>query len=107
MREVRRECEPPTPAHRPAAGRPNPPTRRQPRDRPTSGVAGESVPVEPLMTARDVAAVLAVGERTIWRMTSRAKAGAGRFPKPVRLTPKTVRWRRRDVQEYLEDLSQN
>jgi len=57
------------------------------------------------MTARDVARVLGVGERTIWRMASRSRAGVWRFPRPVRIGGKAVRWRWRDVEEYLRELA--
>ena len=48
-------------------------------------MSADTITVRPLMTAREVAAVLGVGERTVWRLVSRAKAGAGAFPRPVRL----------------------
>jgi predicted DNA-binding transcriptional regulator AlpA len=70
-------------------------------------VSGAAITVQPLMTARDVAAVLGVGERTVWRLTSRAEAGLGRFPRPVRLAARTVRWRWEDVEKYLHELSGN
>ena len=70
-------------------------------------VSGAAINVQPLMTARDVAAVLGVGERTVWRLTSQAEAGFGRFPRPVRLAARTVRWRWEDVEEYLHELSRN
>jgi len=70
-------------------------------------VSGAAITVQPLMAARDVAAVLGVGERTVWRLTSRAEAGFGCFPRPVRLSARTVRWRWEDVEKYLNGLSQN
>ena len=70
-------------------------------------VSGAAITVRPLMTARDVAAVLGVGERTVWRLTSRAEAGFGRFPLPVRLAARTVRWRWEDVEKYICEHSGN
>ena len=40
-------------------------------------------------------------ERSVWRLTSQAEAGFGRFPRPIRLGARTVRWRWEDVREYL------
>ncbi len=57
--------------------------------------------VHPLLTAADVARVLQVGERTVWRMASRSRAGVGAFPKPIRIGPKSVRWRWQDIERYL------
>ena len=61
------------------------------------------IEVHPLMTVQQVAAVLNVGQRTVWRMTSRAEAGFGNFPKPKRIASKTVRWRWDDIQKYLDE----
>ncbi len=66
-----------------------------------------AITIHPLLTARDVARVLSVGERTVWRMTSRAKAGGGEFPEPVRIGGHAVRWRWQDVEKYLQELSMN
>ena len=68
-------------------------------------MSGAAITVQPLMTARDVAAVLGVGERTVWRLTSRAEAGYGNFPRPVRLAARTVRWRWPDIEKYLLELA--
>ena len=73
---------------------------------PAGGVLVPTVTVHPLLTAGDVARVLNVGERTVWRMTSRADGGAGPFPRPVRIGRHVVRWRWRDVEKYLHELSQ-
>ena len=70
-------------------------------------VGKATITVRPLMTAGEVAAVLGVGERTVWRLTSRAEAGCGPFPRPVRMAARTVRWRWEDVEEYLHELSRN
>ncbi len=64
-----------------------------------------TITVRPLMSAAEVAAVLGVGERTVWRLTSRAQAGYGSFPRPVRLAARTVRWRWQDIEKYLLELA--
>lgn len=73
---------------------------------PAGEAIAPTVTVHPLMTATDVARVLNVGERTVWRMTSRAKGSTGPFPRPVRIGGHVVRWRWRDVEKYLQELSQ-
>ena len=65
----------------------------------------DSITVHPLLTATDVARVLSVGERTVWRMASRSRAGSGAFPKPIRIGGKVVRWRWEDVEKYLQELA--
>ena len=65
------------------------------------------IKVRPLLTAKELSRVLGVGERTIWRMTSRSRGGSGagggceEFPRPVRISVKAVRWRWQDIDEYL------
>ena len=58
-----------------------------------------------LLTVKELAAVLRVHERTCWRMAALAEAGQGDFPKPLRIGPKTVRWRPSDVEAYLAALA--
>ena len=60
-----------------------------------------------LLTAHEVALALGIGERTVWRLTSRARAGVGSFPKPVRIGAKVVRWRWEDVRKYLDEIAAN
>jgi len=67
-----------------------------------SAAEGDTVTVRPLMTAGDVARVLQVGERTVWRLASRSRAGGSDFPRPVRIGEQVVRWRWEDVQKYLQ-----
>ena len=58
-----------------------------------------------LLTVRDLAAMLGVHERTCWRLAAMAEAGHGRFPKPLRIGQRTVRWRTADVETYLAALA--
>lgn len=55
-----------------------------------------------LLDVRQVAEVLQVHVRTVWRMSAEAEAELSDFPCPVRLGPKTIRWRLSDLQEFLE-----
>ena len=52
-----------------------------------------------LLTARDVARCLSISERTVWRWTA-----LGMLPAPVRLRPRSTRWRTADLQRWLDDL---
>ena len=52
-----------------------------------------------------MSAALAIHQRTCWRLAALAEAGQGSFPKPVRIAPKTVRWRLADVEAYLAALA--
>jgi len=71
----------------------------------TEQKAVPTIQVHPLLTAGEVASMLNIGQRTVWRLTSRARAGSGRFPKPLQISPQVVRWRWQDVQDYLAELS--
>jgi len=58
-------------------------------------------PIAPdLLTARQVAEQLSMSVRTLYRMAAR-----GRAPRPVRLGRKLIRWRRRDVERYVRQLT--
>jgi len=58
-----------------------------------------------LLTVKELAAVLNVHERTCWRLAGLAEDGHGNFPKPLRIGPKTVRWRISDIEAYLAALA--
>jgi excisionase family DNA binding protein len=58
-----------------------------------------------LLTVKEVAAILNIHERTCWRLAAMAEAGQGAFPRPLRIGPKTVRWRVSDVDAYLAALA--
>ena len=58
-----------------------------------------------LLTVRDVANRLRIHAGTVWRFVALAEAGHSDFPRPLRLAPKTVRWRLSDVLAYLDRLA--
>jgi len=60
-----------------------------------------------LLNVRELAAMLGIHERTCWRLAAEAEAGHGDFPKPLRIGPKTVRWRLSDVEAYLAALARD
>ena len=58
-----------------------------------------------LLTVMELADLLQVTERTCWRLARQAEAGIGIFPKPLRIAPRTVRWRTSDVETYFAALA--
>jgi len=58
-----------------------------------------------LLDVKQLAAALGMHPRSIWRLAAQAEAGLGSFPKPLRIGPKTIRWRMSDVQAYLAALA--
>lgn len=58
-----------------------------------------------LLTVKEVADMLGVHERTCWRLSAKADAGQGDFPRPVRIGPRTIRWRLADVEAYVAVLA--
>lgn len=54
---------------------------------------------EELMTSQQVAERVFVSVRTLWRMVRN-----GKFPQPVRYNRKVVRWKKKDVEHYMEKL---
>jgi len=65
----------------------------------------ESLAEVRLLGVKELAATLGVHRRTVWRLAALAEAGQGDFPKPVRIAPRTIRWRLSDVQAYLAALA--
>ena len=59
----------------------------------------------PLLTVREVAKLLGIHVRTVWRLAAMAEMGEGSFPRPVRIAKKTIRWRREDLSSYLDTLA--
>jgi excisionase family DNA binding protein len=64
--------------------------------------AGE---LSPLLTVREVAKVLGIHVRTVWRLAAMAEMNEGTFPKPVRIAKKTIRWRPETLEKYLDSLA--
>jgi predicted DNA-binding transcriptional regulator AlpA len=58
-----------------------------------------------LLTVKELAQILGIHERSVWRLSALADAGQGTFPKALRLGPKTIRWRMADVEAYLATLA--
>jgi len=49
-----------------------------------------------VINVREVAELLGVNARTVWRMSQR-----GEIPAPIRLSERIVRWRLSDLREFL------
>ena len=58
-----------------------------------------NTPKDRWLTVRDVAAMLNVTSRTIWRLSA-----SGRIPRPVRIGPKSPRWRESTLIGFLDSL---
>ena len=56
-------------------------------------------PTDQLMTAAQVADLLGIGQRSVWRWRSE-----GRIPAPVLLGPRTARWRLSAIEQWLTAL---
>ena len=50
-----------------------------------------------VVSVREVAELLGVNARTVWRM-----AQTGAIPAPIRLSERVVRWRLSDLREHLD-----
>ena len=75
-----------------------------PADRGTPTIAPGPTGAQ-LITVRELAGLLKLHPRTCWSLAALAEAGQSDFPKPLRLAPKSVRWRLRDVLGYLDRLA--
>ena len=60
-----------------------------------------------LLDVKQLAGLLGIHERTVRRLAAMAEAGHGDFPRPLRIGPKTVRWRLADVEAYLAALAEH
>ena len=61
------------------------------------GLVPEPDAVPSLLTAGDVAGLLRIAPRTVQRMVA-----TGDFPAPIPITPGRARWRRADIDAWLE-----
>ena len=52
-----------------------------------------------LMRAKEVQQELGISRTTIWRLVK-----AGVFPAPLRITSKTIAWRKSDIEAWQEQL---
>lgn len=58
----------------------------------------EAARLDALLTATDVARLLCVATRTVWRL----RDGDATFPRPVRVGTRCLRWLRCEVENYIE-----
>lgn len=63
--------------------------------RPTSTPADNGAAL--LLSVRQVAALLCLGERTVWKLSA-----SGRMPAPLRIG-RAVRWRRVDLERFIHN----
>lgn len=57
-------------------------------------------PLDQLLTIKEVVALTRVSKSTIYR-----RMREGRFPKPVRIPPRTTRWRESAIRAWLHGLN--
>jgi excisionase family DNA binding protein len=57
---------------------------------------------DPLLTTKELARVLKVSSRTVWRWLA-----LKRLPEPIRYSRSCIRWRTSTIQAYLDDLADN
>jgi excisionase family DNA binding protein len=72
--------------------------QRDTKSQQTDGV-GESLDAVRLLKVSEVAELLAVSTREVWRLAS-----AGKIPAPLKLSGRVVRWRSRDVIAFVQGL---
>ena len=53
-----------------------------------------------LLTVKDLSELLQVQERTVMRWVKNKEG----FPAPIMLTPKTMRWRREDINKWIDSM---
>jgi len=66
----------------------------------TPRVSSEPLPTPQLLTVRDLAGLLRIHPRSVWRM-----ATMGKIPAALCLGPKTIRWRASDINAYVAKLA--
>ena len=62
----------------------------------------ESHSNDKLLSVRQVSELCAISERKIWRAVA-----ANCFPKPLKLGPKTTRWKKSEIQRHINGLGGN
>lgn len=60
------------------------------------------VPAHHWLTVNEVARLLEVSARTVWR-----NLADERFPRPIKFTVRRVRWRRCDLESYIATLRED
>ena len=60
----------------------------------------ETLMPDMLLTVKDVAELLSVAPRTVFRWSRQRK-----LPRPVKLSPRAVRWRASAIQAFLDKLT--
>lgn len=60
-----------------------------------------------LLTVKEVAKILGIHHRSVWRLAGLTESGNGNFPRPLRIGPKTIRWRLADIEAYLTALAED
>ena len=55
-----------------------------------------------LLTAPEVAAILRIHAKSIWRLVRDSG-----FPKPIKISPRITRWRRSEVNAFIEKRASN
>ena len=68
-------------------------------DNQPDAIADQKLTTVNLLTSQQVADRIGISARTLWRMVAR-----GRFPQPVRMNRKLVRWKSRDIDAYIDAL---
>ena len=59
-----------------------------------------------LVDVKELATMLGIHHRSIWRLVAMAEAGHGNFPLPLRIGPKIIRWQVSAVLAYLASLAE-
>jgi len=75
---------------------------------PIQSTTGRETPLPPavqLLDVKQLATAIGMHPRSIWRLAAQAEAGLGNFPRPMRIGPKTIRWRLSDVEAYFAALA--
>jgi predicted DNA-binding transcriptional regulator AlpA len=61
--------------------------------------ATETTSPDRFLRLKDVLQVVPLGRSTVWKMVAE-----GKFPQPVKLTPRTTAWRESEVLRWMDSL---